>query len=412
MPFLSRTITENPDLIRTAVELHQAGSIPANTLLLDLDVFAANAALLKDEAERLGLRLYFMTKQHGRNPVVFGAAVEDGRASTVCVDIQCAKALHYNGLPIGHVGNLAQIPQGDLRAVIGDMRPEVMSVFSLAKVEAASAVAVGLSRTQDLLLRVCDEEDVVFPGMAGGFRLDRLEDVVRAIKTLPSVRIAGVTTFPAIAYTNAHEPEPTPNLLTLLRAAERLSGLGVDIQQINAPGNTSFSTLAFFAEAGVTHVEPGSALSGHTTYNLTGVSPERPGAVYVTEVSHFVNGSAWVYGGGFFIDDPPVPQLRGFAAKRRALVGHDTDDILERGFAFLGTGNAERGGFGGLDYHGIVDASPSSVRVGDTAVFGFRTQAFVTRAHIAVVEGASTGHPKMRGLYDAQGHELNAARRW
>ncbi len=412
MPFLARTITENPALIRAAVELHQAGELPANSLLLDLDVFSANAGLLKEEADRVGLRLYLMTKQHGRNPIVYRAAVEDGRASTVSVDIQCARALHSNGLPIGHIGNLCQVPHAEIARVVRDMRPEVMSIFSVAKAEALSQVAADLGRPQPVLLRVRDDHDVVFPGMDGGIRLDELDDAVHVLRGLPGVRIVGVTTFPALAYTDAREPRATPNMRTLLRAAEHLGALGIEVEQINAPGNTAVCTLAFFAQNGATHVEPGSALSGHTTFNLTGASPERPGAVYVTEISHFVGNEAWVFGGGFFIDDPPVPELGGFAGRRRALVGRDPAEIVDRSFPFLGTGGASRGGFGGLDYHGIVDVPPSTARVGDTVVFGFRTQAFVTRAHIGVVEGTTRGRPRLLGLFDEQGHQLDRDRRW
>ena len=412
MPFLTRTIDQNPGLIRAAVELHQGGVIPANTLVLDLDVFRLNASLLKDEADRVGLRLYFMSKQHGRNPVVYAAATEDGRATTVSVDIDDAKALHYNRIPLGHVGNLSQIPHTDLPRVVGEMRPEVMSVFSVDKARAASDAALAVGLRQDILIRVRQPGDVVFPGMAGGVDLSELPAAVHAIQTFEGVRIVGVSTFPALSYRNETAPESTPNMATLLRGAEVLQGLGVEVRQINAPGNTSVSTLEHFARAGATHVEPGSALSGHTTFNLSGLSPERPGAVYVTEISHFVDGTGWVYGGGFFVDDPPVPSLSDFASRREALVGRDPATILERRFRYLGIDAPPGGGFGSLDYHGLVAVPPSKAQVGDTVVFGFRIQAFVTRANVAVVEGTSGGSPVFRGLFDVRGHRLDPDKRW
>ena len=321
MAFLERTLSRNPKLVEAAVKLHQEGKIPANSFVLDQDVFLANMNAVKDEAERVGIQLYFMTKQHGRNPLVYGPGVADGRAKLVAVDMQCAKAIHYNGLPLGHVGNLCQVPNGELDRVVGEMQPEVMSVFSVEKARAVSEAAVRAGRNQDLLLRVRSGADTTLPGMEGGFGLDELSDVVRQIGELDGVTIAGVTTFPALSHRST-DFEPTPNFGTLRAAAERLSDLGVDVKQVNAPGNTAAHTLASMAEQGATHVEPGSALSGHATYHLDRDDlVERPALIYVTEISHFVDGNAWVFGGGFWFDDPPVPSLQGFAERRQAIVG-------------------------------------------------------------------------------------------
>lgn len=412
MPFLDKTIEKNPGLIRSAVFLHQEGKIPANTLLLDLDAFDENATMIKDEAERLGLHLYFMTKQIGRNPIVVRKATEDGRAKTVAVDIQDAKALHYNGISLGHVGNVSQIGNHELRAVIGRMRPEVLSVFTVQKAEAASRAAIKNAVEQDLLIRVRDDDDLVPAGTSAGIHLKDLDDAVREIQKLPNVRIVGVTTWPAIIYSNASQPEAAPNFRTLRAAAERLEKLGVEIFQINAPGNTSFTTLRYLKDQGATHVEPGSALSGHTTLHLYDGSPERPATVYVTEVSHYADGEAWALGGGFFLDDPPVPELEGFAKERRALVGTDPKEILDRRVPFTGVGGNAPGSFGGIDYYGTLEVDSSDVSVGDTVVMGFRTQAFVTRANVGVVEGVGGDSPKLLGLFDVQGRRLDDEKWW
>jgi predicted amino acid racemase len=413
MPFLDRTVRRNPGLIRAAVSLHQGGEIPPNTLLLDFDRFVENARLLKDEAERQGLRLYFMTKQHGRNPLVFGAITTDGRASTVAVDMQCAQALHGNQIGLGHIGNLSQVPSGDLDLVIGRMRPEVMSLFSLSKAEEASTAAIKAAVVQDVLLRVRDSGDIVFPGMAGGFLLAELPSVVARIRALAGIRIVGVTTFPAVSYNDTHVPTLTANFDTLLRGADLVQRAGVAVTQINAPGNTATNVLNLLASAGATHVEPGSALSGHTTFHLLDDGlVELPAAVYVTEVSHFVDGQAWTFGGGFFLDDPPVPQLADFASRRAALIGREPDDAIDHRVPFLGIGAPTGGRFGGIDYHGVLDVGESGARVGDTVVFGFRTQAFVTRAYVGVVEGTSSGSPRLLGLFDVQGHRLDPITHW
>jgi predicted amino acid racemase len=412
MPFLDRTVRRNPALIRTAVALHRDARIPPNTLLLDLDAFIANASILKTAAERSGLSTYFMTKQHGRNPVVYGAITEDGRASTVAVDMQCAQSLMSNGIKVGHIGNLSQVPDGDLDFVVGQMRPEVLSVFSLAKAASASAAAARAGRRQDILLRVREPGDVVLPGMDGGFAIDELASVVAAIGDMPGVRIVGVTTFPAVSYTSSG-PALTSNMTTLTRAADELERCGVNVTQVNAPGNTAASVIPLLASAGATHVEPGSALSGHTPFHLVDDSlPELPAAIYVTEVSHFVDGRAWVFGGGFFLDDPPVPELAGFGQRRQALIGRDPDEVLDHRVPFRGTGPDGAGRFGGIDYHGILDVGPGDAQVGDTVVFGFRTQAFATRAYVGVVEGSSSSSPVLRGLFDPQGHRLDPVTHW
>jgi predicted amino acid racemase len=410
MPFLETTIKRNPKLVEAAIALHQEGKIPANSFVLDQDVFVQNMTAMKDEAERVGISLYFMTKQHGRNPLIYGPGTEDGRAKTVAVDMQCVKALHYSGIPLGHVGNLCQVPNGELDRVVGEMQPEVMSVFSVEKARAIAAAASRAGRTQDLLLRVRADDDTSLPGMEGGFDVDQLADAVKQIAPLDTVQIVGVTTFPAVSHRNTRF-EPTPNFATLRAGAERLSDLGVAVTQVNAPGNTSVHTLSSLAEQGATHVEPGSALSGHATYHVAREDlPERPALIYVTEVSHFVEGRAWVFGGGFWFDDPPVSELEGFGQRRQAVVGHD-GAALERRVGFLGTGTAARGAFGSLDYHGLLDAGPGSVDVGDTVVFGFRTQAFDTRANVAVVRNCE-GNPEVLGIFDVQGHRYDDHKWW
>jgi predicted amino acid racemase len=57
-----------------------------------------------------------------------------------------------------------------------------------------------------------------------------------------------------------------------------------------------------------------------------------------------------------------------------------------------------------IDYYAIVDVSEApSVEVGDTVVFGFRPQVFVTRAVTAAIAGVSTGRPHVVGLRATDG---------
>jgi predicted amino acid racemase len=404
--FLERTRRRNPALIRAAVRLHQAGEIPANTFLFDADAFARNGARLRAAAEREGLRLYFMTKQHGRNPELFRRVVRAGARETVAVAMEDARILHRHGLALGHVGNLVQTPRAELEKVVGTYRPEVVSVFGLEKAEQVAAAAVRCATVQPILLRVHGPDDVLFPGMEGGFRLDELAGAVARLRRLDGIRIAGVSSFPVLRYDAAGgAPTATPNLASLAAAREILEAAGVEVEQVNAPGNTAANTMRFLREAGATHVEPGSALTASTTFHLYDDDlPEEPAMVYVTEVAQTWADKTYVYGGGFFIDDPPVPLREGFV--RRALAGSTEDEILEHELTWEGIGARGGGSFAAIDYHGILDAGARPARVGDTVVFGFRAQLFMTRAYVGVVEGLGDGDGRLVGVWDWASHRV------
>ncbi|HEX4751960.1 MAG TPA: alanine racemase [Solirubrobacterales bacterium] len=404
--FLRRTIARNPELIRAAVELHQAGAIPPNTFVFDADAFTANAAVLRAAAEREGLELYFMTKQHGRNPDLFGRIVRPGAHETVAVAMEDARILHRAGIALGHVGNLVQTPRGELEKVIGDYRPEVISVFTLEKARQVDAAAAARGVVQPVLLRVHGPDDILFPGMEGGFRLEDLGETLAALRGLENVRVAGVTSFPVLRYdAEGGTPVATPNLGTLSRARDRIESEGIEIEQVNAPGNTAAGTMAFLRGAGATHVEPGSALTASTTFHLYDDElPEQPAMVYLTEVAHRWAGKAYVYGGGFFVDDPPVPLREGF--RREALVGASADDIFARRLRWEGIGPEGAGSFASIDYHGILSYDGPPPAVGESVVFGFRAQLFMTRAYVAVVEGLGRGVPRLVGVWDWAAHRI------
>ena len=85
--FLQQITRKNPELIKVAAQLHQAGAIPPNTYVFDADTFEENGKKLRAEADKYGLKLYFMTKQHGRNPELFRRIIRPGAKETVCVSI-------------------------------------------------------------------------------------------------------------------------------------------------------------------------------------------------------------------------------------------------------------------------------------------------------------------------------------
>jgi YhfX-like protein len=59
-----------------------------------------------------------------------------------------------------------------------------------------------------------------------------------------------------------------------------------------------------------------------------------------------------------------------------------------------------------IDYYGRLEPGERPPRTGATAVFGFRMQAFVTRAYVACVTGIAGGRPRVSGISKADGTEV------
>ncbi|MFO7273643.1 MAG: YhfX family PLP-dependent enzyme [Bacillota bacterium] len=379
--FLEVTVRRNPRLIEAALRLHAEGRLPPNTYVLDMDAIRHNARTLAAAARREGIQLYFMSKQVNRNPQVIAAVAEAGIPRGVAVDIDDARAFREAGAALGHVGHLVQIPRAFLPQVLS-WRPEVMTVFSVAHAKAVSDAAVRLGIKQDLLLRVAS--GYFHPGQEGGFDLEELPTVARAISELPGVRVVGVTAFPCLV-AEGGRPTPTPNLTAVTRAARLLrEELGIEVSQVNAPSLTCVATLPMLRQAGATHGEPGHALTGTTPLHATSDQPELPAMVYLTEVSHTWRGRAYVYGGGSY--------PRGHM--RNALVG----TALRR--ATLHRPAAEN-----IDYYLTLD--DPKAREGEPVIAAFRTQAFTARANLALVEGIQQGAPRLAGLYDRANRPLD-----
>jgi len=411
--FLETLARRNPDLVRAAVALHQSGEIPPNCYVLDLDAVRRNARLTKTAADRAGLQVYPMSKQVGRNPWFVRAVARAGMPKFVCVDWMGAQMLARQKAQIGHVGHLVQIPRGEARKTAA-LGPEVWTVFNVQKAREVSEAAQAMGRTQDLLLRVVAPGDTFYPTHDGGFALDDAVSAAREIGRLPNVRVVGVTSFPTLLFdAEKRELVVTQNMQTIMQAAERLRReLGLEITQINAPGTTSAETLKIVAEAGATHVEPGHGLTGTTPWHAYEELPEKPAICYLTEVTDVRGDQAYVLGGGLYID-PVIPEYQV-----RAFVGRTGEEALGQ------RADANLGSPAGIDYYGMLDCrltgvaggkllpyemldrKSAKVEIGDSVVFGFRVQAFVTRAYVAVVRGISRGAAKVAGVYDVSGRRV------
>lgn len=394
--FLSRLKERNSALLKTAVAWHQENRIPANCYLFDLDTIRDNARILAEAKREHNLETYIMTKQHGRNPIIGAVALQEGLDSTVCVDIQCVRMMARYNQPVGHVGHLNQIPKGDVEFVAG-LRPEVWTVYSFEQAEMISQAASRLGRVQDIMLRVYRPGDVFFVGQEGGFPFQSLLREARRIMQLPNVRIMGVVSFPCFKYnlTATEVAEPTPNMTTIMEAADLLRReLGLEITQINAPGNTSAHAFPILKAHGATHVEPGNGLLGTTTnHKLLDGLAERPAYCYVSEITHIYEAMGYAHGGGLFLDvnDPT------FAYK--ALVGSTPEAALQNEVSRKMIEQI-------IDYHAPV-LEGDRCKVGDTVLMGFRTQAHMTRAWVAVAKGIGSETPDLVGLFDHAGHMVN-----
>jgi predicted amino acid racemase len=390
--FLDRIRRRNPALIEAAIALHQQGRVPANSYLIDLDAVRANAGRLRAEADRLGLRIFAMTKQMGRNPDFCRAVAAGGIAEAVAVDMPCARATRRAGMRLGHLGHLVQVPRAEADEAAA-MEPGYWTVLSDEKAAEAAAAAGRRGRTQSLLARLQAPGDIFYKGHEGGFEAAEVVAVADRLDALPHGRFAGITTFPALLFDAASgRVAPTPNLRTLERAAAALVRSGRAGFAINAPGTTSTATLAALAAAGATQVEPGHGLTGTTPLHAGEDLPESPAVVYLSEVSHFAGGRAYCFGGGLYVD-PVFPPYQ-----IQAVVAAEPTVAAAARLA------VEFPAVEAIDYYGMIDVPPGrTVRPGDSVVFGFRPQIFVTRAFVVGISGIATGAPRPQAICDALG---------
>ncbi|TPI14535.1 YhfX family PLP-dependent enzyme [Mesorhizobium sp. B4-1-3] len=391
--FLDVLRRRNPGFIEAAIGLHQQGKLPANAYVLDLDTVEHNAKVLKGEADRLGLKIFAMTKQVGRSSSFCKAVMRGGIERAVAVDMACARATHKAGMKLGHLGHLQQIAKFEADAAAWTFKPDYWTVFNDTKAEQAGKGAKAAGYVQDLLARIAAEGDIFYRGHEGGFDAGKIVAVADRLDAVPGGRFAGITTFPALLFDHAaRKVLPTPNLATLSKAAEVLAKAGRGEIEINAPGTTSSVMLAALAEAGATQCEPGNGLHGTTALHVMEDLPELPAVLYLTEVSHLSGGKAYCFGGGFYID-PIFPN-------------YDVKAIVsaEPTTAASALKSVEVPPPSAIDYYAMIDASGTKApRPGDSAVFGFRGQAFVTRAYVVGVSGISKGKPVVETIENGFG---------
>lgn len=378
--FLDVTKRRNPSLINTGLSLHQSGAIPPNTYVIDVDSLKENTQKLASAASAYGMEVYFMTKQLGRIPEVAEIIAASGIKKAVAVDFDEGKVLADHGMSIGNIGHLVQPGKHQWREVLS-WKPEVVTIFSFERAKQLSDAADSMGIKQDILLKVVGQNDKIYEGQEGGIPIEGLAANVDRIRALPGIQIVGVTSFPNLQLAEDKTGMvPIANMDTLLYGVKILEEKGISVKQVNGPGGTSIETIPFLSEKGITHSEPGHALTGTTPIHAYKDLPEKPAIIYVSEVSHEANDHYQVIAGGYY----------GRSNMEGCLIGHEPHKILKQ-YARAGNLSPEV-----IDYYGKVKRpSEFQVEIGDTAIFAFRTQIFVTRAHVVLVEGIQSGDPKV-----------------
>lgn len=386
--FLDRLLKTNEPLAQLAFAWQQDGTVLPDTYLIDLDMVSRNAEAIKAAADEHNIRLYFMLKQLGRNPLLARRLAEIGYDGAVCVDFREALVMEEAGVPLGNVGHLVQVPRAAMARIVA-ARPDIMTVYSVEKAAEIGAEAERQGFVQPIMPRVIGQGDMLYSGQYGGFELDAFDLAVDALEKVPGVRIAGVCSFPCLLFSEEQgRVIPTPNAETVWRAAALLEARGYRDLQLNMPSASCAATVPLVAELGGTHMEPGHGLSGTTPLHASPAgadAPERVAYAYVSEVSHNVEGHGYCYAGGHY--------RRGHLAN--ALVGTSLSDARHLGV----TPPSDES----IDYHFELS---EPARVDDCVLMCFRTQLFVTRSEVAVVSGLSEGRPRLEGIFDTQGRKL------
>ena len=382
--FLERLQKDNPKFLDAIVKLQQEGLLLPDSYAVDMEQFRENAAAIVNSAKEKGIKLYFMLKQIGRNPVLARELVKLGYDGAVVVDFKEAQVMMRHNIPIGNVGHLVQIPEGMVEQVVA-YGPEVITVYTADKVRSISKAVAKLGKEQKILIRVFGDGDMIYPGQTAGIHLNDLAAFVAEIRDLPGIRVAGITSFPCFLYdSQADDIMPTPNLQTVLKAKAILEENGIVPEIINTPSTTCCRTLEKMAEFGCNCGEPGHGLTGTTPYHVGHEQPEKSCIAYVSEISHNFDGLAYCYGGGFY--------RRSHV--ENALVGRCAENLRPM--------KVVPPSMEAIDYHFGLD---QGCDVGETVIMAFRFQVFVTRSDMVLIEGVAAGNPTVSSVWNSLGDQ-------
>ena len=381
--FLDLVNRRNRSLVDFAVKLHQDGEILPDTYVVDLDAVIQNAKYMSEIANKENVELYYMLKQIGRNPFIARALAENTDIKkAVVVDYKEALRMMEEGLSLGNVGHLVQIPDALLEKIIS-YGTDYITVYSLEKVQQIIRVANRLKKHQKLLLKVIEKGDNIYDGQYGGFHLSDLNEVIAIVEASDWVEIGGLTSFPCFLFDGKEKIIPTNNMKTVEKAKEILEKEGIQ-SILNMPSATCSVTIPEIRKLGGHQGEPGHALTGTTPLHAVLDLPEIPALVYVSEISHNLDGHSYFYGGGYY--------RRGHFENVEVVNGDNVvfDTVLPLKDE-------------SIDYY---IETKNEHPVGATVIGSFRTQIFVTRSDLAIVSGLQSGKPHLVGIYDSLGNKV------
>lgn len=383
--FLQNLTIKNEKLITAAYKLHKDGVVLPDSYIIDLDTLFENAQKILREAQKHNLHLYYMTKQIGRNPYIAKKLETMGFDGFVAVDYKDARIMMKHNLKAGHIGHLVQIPEAKIKEIVA-YQPEIITVYSLEKAKSISDAALAAGRIQNIMLRIIGHSSHIYEGQKAGTAPEELCKFIQTLQNYKGIRLCGLTSFPCFLYDNQTEKiTPTKNIGEMHQAKDLIEkNFNIKILQMNMPSVTSVENLHMIKAAGGTHGEPGHALTGTTPFNLHIDSAEKPAYVYVSEISHTFKNKSYFFGGGYY--------ARGHF--EQALVEDDKGQLQKKEVSPFSAGN--------IDYYLEVNSQHGT---GKTVLGCFRTQMFVTRSDIVLVEGIQSGNPVVIGIYTPEGIE-------
>lgn len=382
--FLKKLIENNPSLIEYALTKTKEGEILPDSYVIDFDTLINNAKEIKKEADKYNIKLYFMLKQIGRNPLVAKELMNIGYDGAVCVDYKEALLMIENGVKLGNVGHLEQVPNCALEKIISS-KPELITVYTLDKIKQINEVANKLGLVQGIMIRLTDDDSLLYSGQVAGFGSNELKNLINEVARLSNVEIRGLTVFPALLFdSKANEIKPTANINALNRGKVICEEMGLNNLTINIPSCTCVNSMKLIHDLGGNNGEPGHGLSGTTPLHAISDETEKVAYCYVSEISHNYKENSYCYGGGNY--------RRGHL--KNVLVGDSLANAIMTE-VFLPDDDS-------IDYHFEIKGNH---RVGLPCLMSFRTQIFTTRSNVVIVKDLSNNDPKMY-LYDALGREI------
>lgn len=377
--FVEKLLARNPQLIHATLDLYAKNEIMPDTYVVDMDMLLQNAKAILEEAKKNNMHMYFMLKQLGRNPFIAKELIRLGYDGAVVVDFKEAEVMMKHQVPICNVGHLVQPPKTMIQKLV-DYGCEYFTIYTIDKAREINACAKAANKIQKILIRVIGKDDLIYSGQTAGFMLDDLDEVIKEIKQFKNLSIKGVTSFPCFLYDESKgENRPTENLLTVLKAKDILVEHDIEIDNLNTPSTTCVSTIKAMANIGSTSGEPGHGLTGTTPLHAYKDEVEIPSVLYLSEISHNLDGHSYCFGGGHYRR----------SHMKNALI---TKDLIQC--------EVNPPTLDSIDYHFELN---QMFNVGDPVIMAFRFQIFVTRSDVVLVSGIHTNEPKIVGRYNSLG---------